>query len=127
MLFAYLFTRLDSILTIIHYLLPIFFIMVVGSFVAYLMMFEEKYVKKTTLIVTKNIFKKSLLTLCILLFIKVLLPTQKEAAFIWLAPKIVNNEDITDTAKNIPELAKLGTEYLKAILEDKVNAASRNS
>lgn len=38
-----------------------------------------------------------------------------------------NNEDITDTAKNIPELAKLGTEYLKAILEDKVNAASRNS
>ena len=53
--------------------------------------------------------------------IAMLLPTTKQAAFIWIAPQIVENGAVKDTVKNIPELTKLGTEYLKQLLEEKVN------
>lgn len=49
-----------------------------------------------------------------------LIPTTKQAAFIWVAPQIIENGAVKDTVKNIPELTKLGTEYLKELLKDKV-------
>lgn len=50
-----------------------------------------------------------------------LLPTTKQAAFIFIAPQIIENGDVKDTFKNIPELSKLGTEYLKEILKEKID------
>lgn len=55
------------------------------------------------------------------LSLAVLLPTSKGIAFIFVAPKIVENGDVKETFANIPELAKLGTEYLKDLLKEKVN------
>lgn len=49
-----------------------------------------------------------------------LLPTTKQAAFIWIAPQIVENGAVKDTVKNIPELTKLGTDYLKDLLKEKI-------
>ena len=57
----------------------------------------------------------------IALIIATLLPSTKQAAFIWVAPQIVENGAVKDTVKNIPELTKLGTEYLKQLLEEKTN------
>lgn len=54
-----------------------------------------------------------------------LIPTTKQAAFIWIAPQIVENGAVKDTVKNIPELTKLGTEYLKELLKEKVNDVAK--
>lgn len=48
------------------------------------------------------------------------LPTTKQAAFIWIAPQIVENGAVKDAVKNIPELTKLGTDYLKELLKEKI-------
>ena len=65
---------------------------------------------------------KTLITLeTIAIILSTLLPTTKQAAFIWIAPQIVENGAVKDTVKNIPELTKLGTEYLKELLKEKVN------
>lgn len=61
----------------------------------------------------------------VFLTIATLLPTTKQAAFIWIAPQIVENGAVKDTVKNIPELTKLGTDYLKELLKEKVNDSGR--
>lgn len=61
-----------------------------------------------------------LLTLITLVWLA-LVPSTRQAAFIWIAPQIVENGAVKDTVKNIPELTKLGTEYLKELLKEKVN------
>ena len=53
--------------------------------------------------------------------IKVLTPTTKQMAFIYIAPAIVNNKDIQETFKQMPELTNLGLEYLKETLKEKIN------
>ena len=40
-------------------------------------------------------------------------------AFIVIGPQIVENGYVKGTLKNIPELAKLGTDYLKGLLSEK--------
>lgn len=61
-----------------------------------------------------------LLTLIALAWLA-LVPSTRQAAFIWIAPQIVENGAVKDTVKNIPELTKLGTEYLKGLLKEKIN------
>lgn len=76
--------------------------------------------------VLKRFKIKGLYTLFISLFIiSMLLPTTKQAAFIWIAPQIVENGAVKDTVKNIPELTKLGTDYLKKLLKEKTNDSGR--
>ena len=60
----------------------------------------------------------------ILLGISMALPTTKQAAFIYVAPQIIENGAVKDTVKNIPELTKLGTDYLKELLKDKIKEQS---
>ena len=57
----------------------------------------------------------------VLLVFSQLIPTTKQAAFIYIAPQIIENGAVKDTVKNIPELTKLGTDYLKELLKEKVN------
>ena len=70
-----------------------------------------------------RIFKlKTMFTVSsILIGISMVLPTTKQAAFIYVAPQIIENGAVKDTVKNIPELAKLGTDYLKELLKEKIN------
>ena len=42
-------------------------------------------------------------------------------AFIYIAPAIVNNKDIQETFKQMPELTNLGLEYLKETLKEKID------
>lgn len=57
----------------------------------------------------------------ICMFLAIFVPTTKQAALIYIAPKVVNNEVI----ENAPEITKLGTEYLKELLKEKTNDIKR--
>lgn len=57
---------------------------------------------------------------CVFCSAETLLPSTKQAAFIYIAPQIIANGDVKDSIKAIPELAKLGTDYLKTMLKDKI-------
>lgn len=54
-----------------------------------------------------------------------LAPSTRQAAFIWIAPQIVENGAVKDTVKSIHELTKLGTEYLKELLKEKVDDVAK--
>lgn len=69
-------------------------------------------------------FFKSLLKiitpiLLISLMTSIFVPNQKQAAFIIAAPYVIENQDLKDAGKNTAEIIKLGTEYLKQVLEVK--------
>lgn len=55
------------------------------------------------------------------MLLAVFVPTTKQAALIYITPKIVNNEVI----ENVPEITKLGTEYLKELLKEKTDDIKR--
>lgn len=55
--------------------------------------------------------------ICITL-LNIFIPSQKQLAFIIAAPYIIENEDLQQAGKNTTEIIKLGTEYLKEILND---------
>lgn len=65
--------------------------------------------------------KISAILFAIFLSLAVLLPTSKGIAFIYVAPKLIENDNVKETFANIPELAKLGTDYLKELLKEKAN------
>lgn len=54
-----------------------------------------------------------------------LTPTTKQAAFIYIAPAIVNNQDIQKTIKKLPELSGLGLEYLGEILKEEIKETKK--
>ena len=65
--------------------------------------------------------KISAVLFAISLSFAVFLPSSKGIAFIYVAPKLIENNNVKETFANIPELAKLGTDYLKELLKEKVN------
>lgn len=69
----------------------------------------------------EKVRNKLAIAVCLLAGISVLVPSSKAIAFIFIAPQIIENGDVKDTFKNIPELTKLGTEYLKEILKEKID------
>lgn len=68
----------------------------------------------------RPLVKRTIGSFIICLSICIFVPSSKGIAFIYIAPQIIENGAVKDTVKNIPELAKLGTEYLKEILADKI-------
>lgn len=55
-----------------------------------------------------------------ILALYLLMPTTRQAAFIIIAPQIIENGEARGAIKNIPELAKLGTDYLKEVLRQRM-------
>ena len=66
----------------------------------------------------KKIGKVFYPVLALLVMLNTFVPSQKQLAFIIAAPYIVENEDLQQAGKNTTEIIKLGTEYLKEILND---------
>ncbi len=112
MLLAYLFTRLEDLKMISSMLA---FVLTFPVAIITVMCFEdglkEELNKPIKILYPVWVF-------FILLWAAI--PTTKEAAFIWIAPQIVENGAVKETVKNIPELTRLGTEYLKNVLKEKV-------
>lgn len=57
--------------------------------------------------------------------LSIIVPTTKEAAFIYIAPAIVNNQDLQKTVKQLPELSNLGMQYLNDILKQKISGEEK--
>jgi len=85
---------------------------------------QNRYLQYNENSLRRKLFSKlnkiSAVLFAISLSFTVFLPSSKGIAFIYIAPKIVENGDVKETFANIPELAKLGTEYLKDLLKEKV-------
>lgn len=105
---AYLLTRLDVINCFFEIVLAL------GSFFGFflLMGYYLNFGKKKSPAIFYVLF--------VLFFAagKILIPTTKQAAFIYIAPAIVNNKDIQDSLKKIPELTNLGLQYLGETLKE---------
>ena len=54
----------------------------------------------------------------LLVLLNTFIPNQRQLAFIIAAPYIIENEGLQQAGKNTTEIIKLGTEYLKEILND---------
>lgn len=75
---------------------------------------------------TKKFKSNFIISLCIItlgMIGKIFTPTIKEAAFIYIAPAIVNNQDIQKTIQKIPELSSLGLGYLGEIFKQEIKDA----
>lgn len=68
-----------------------------------------------------KVFKSVAPYLVVLSLLTTFFPSQKQLAFIIAAPYLLENQDIKDAGKNSAEIIKLGTEYVKDILKEKVN------
>jgi len=135
--YLYLFTKLGdlkSLLGIVGGLVSclFFIIALIASIVRYIdySSYDEdnKDVKQMYKLIKMS--KKYILYIafpCILL--AVFLPTQKQLAFIVVAPMVYNNGDIRDTVKEVPtifkNLTQLASEYLKEQIKELPNGGEK--
>lgn len=66
----------------------------------------------------KILCKRFIIVFAISITFVTFIPNQKQLAFIVAAPHIIENEDLQQAGKNTTEIIKLGTEYLKEVLND---------
>lgn len=122
----YWFTRLDSIATLLNWICaPTFILSVVTGVVSFVfwMVAADSKPGSTDEDKCKMICKKTMkicfcfvVLLFVFLSVKTLVPTQKEAAAIYLIPTIVNNEDVGTIAKQSSEILQLKlNEWIKDI------------
>ena len=134
----YLLTIVDDIKCVSTILAFFAFIAAVATSVIRIANIDEDIggIRHNTWHVTKETLRRRLYAnvnkVCITIFavtlsLAILLPTSKGIAFIYVAPKLIENNNVKETFANIPELAKLGTDYLKELLKEKVNDRQRDS
>ena len=122
----YLLTIVDSLTTFTGVIaLILSMILTVVTVVSLCEKYENiGYARKSDRIKVKLLEKlrnKLAVAVFILSVFTIFVPTSKAIAFIFIAPQIIENGAVKDTFKNIPELTKLGTEYLKEILKEKID------
>lgn len=126
---AYLLTRLDSVTGFLNFLsvICVGFLFIAG--ISYIFQAtdrsrfnSEKENEHLDNIKSKSthLIKYALPSLIVIVFLNSLIPNTKEAAFIYIAPKIVNNQDLQESLEKIPELSKLGLEYLSETLKKEI-------
>jgi len=142
---AYLFTQIDSLKNFSDFLLDILLIPSLVLFAVYIVcmiVLNVSDIQDNTKIDSENSmtsqFKKiitpllktpakiSVYAIPILLTISFFTPSQKQLAFIYIAPAIVNNKDIQKTLKSIPEISALGLQYLTETLKGEVKEIANN-
>lgn len=127
---AYLLTRLDVLNGIGISLLILSAIMAVISLASYTdanaSWSSEKTKRKSMPLFIKR--AKWFGTFALLgVMLVTLIPTTKEMAFIYIAPAIVNNQDMQDTVKKLPSISKLGLEYVEEILKSEIKEKVNNN
>jgi len=103
----YLWTRLD-IISFIFVLTAIISLVILGAVAAHSEIDER----------TKNKWIKNLaISLIISLTAVILIPSKKDAAMIYIIPKMAQSETFTEISKNTPEITKLAIDALKETLQ----------
>lgn len=114
---AYLLTRLDSLGQLFAAVVIISLIISFGVLMGFVDTHDTDKQKQFV----KKVWKITLPICFISLLFGSLIPTTKEAAFVYIAPKIINNKDFQETITKLPRLSNLGLEYLSDLLEEKNN------
>lgn len=113
----YLFAILPNICNTIAVLLGILMLPLILLTIGYVILTDldkdDDYYK-----LTRSVAKWFYPLYAVLLMLNTFVPNQKQLAFIIAAPYIIENEDLQQAGKNTTEIIKLGTEYLKEILDD---------
>ena len=113
----YLFAILPNICNTIAVLLGILMLPLILLTIGYVILTaldkDDDYYK-----LTRSVAKWFYPLYAVLLMLNTFIPNQKQLAFIIAAPYIIENEDLQQAGKNTTEIIKLGTEYLKEILND---------
>ena len=117
--YLYLFTRIDTlretsiVLTVTSIMLFVFSFIIQGAFEEYNTNNSTKFDKFRKVVAR-------VMTFSIIFF--VVIPTQKQVAFIITAPMIYNNSDVQETVKGLPKafnnLLQLGNQYLEETKEN---------
>jgi membrane-associated HD superfamily phosphohydrolase len=84
----------------------------VASFVVVALLVEDE------LDIIKKIIKKIIIAFCLFSILLILIPTKKDAAMIYIIPKISQSETFNTLSKETPEITKLALEALKETLLD---------
>lgn len=108
----YLWTRLD-IISFIFVLLTIISLIGLGVVLAHGEMIEMTQSKKAKNRWIKNLF----ITFIISLIAIVLIPSKKDAAMIYIIPKMAQSETFKEISNNTPEITKLAIDALKETLQ----------
>lgn len=114
MFYAYLFTRLDAIYKLLDFLSFIGIIFTIIFIIYKVAMIVDKDVVEVSL---SKLMNKLMVCASLVMLLNLLIPTTKEVAFIYIAPQLIENGAVKETIKAIPELSKLGIEYLNSKLE----------
>lgn len=122
---AYLLTRLDSLIGLGVSAMVLGGLGIIICIMAYGFTVDSYEATSESILQARIDFKRRIkyvipLLLCasiILTFI----PTTKETAFIYIAPAIVNNKDMQETMTKLPNISKLGLEYIEETLKDNIN------
>lgn len=133
----YLLTIVDDIKCVSTILALFAFIAAVATSVIRIANIEETIgdIRHNAWHVTKDTLRRRLYAtvnkFCITIFavtlsLAILLPTSKGIAFIYVAPKLIENDNVKETFANIPELAKLGTDYLKELLKSSMKDTDKS-
>lgn len=113
----YLFAILPNICNTIAVLLGILMLPLILLSIGYVILTDldkdDDYYK-----LTRSVAKWFYPLYVALLMLNTFIPNQRQLAFIIAAPYIIENEDLQQAGKNTTEIIKLGTEYLKEILND---------
>lgn len=113
----YLFTILPNINKTIDVLLGVLMIPLILLTIGYVLLADigedDDHYK-----LTRSIAKWFYPLYVAILLLNIFIPSQKQLAFIIAAPYIIENEDLKQAGKNTTEIIKLGTEYLKGVLND---------
>lgn len=115
---TYLFTRLDNLIAFFIFT-GIIFLLISFLILLSLTDISSSAEKTEKIIFIKKVWKVTLPITIISWFMVVFIPNTKEAAFIYIAPKIINNKDFQQTLTRLPKLTNLGLEYLNNLLEEK--------
>ena len=113
----YLFAILPNICNTIAILLGILMIPLILLTIAYVLLTDIGE-DDATYKLTRSVAKWFYPLYVVLLMLNTFIPNQKQLAFIIAAPYIIENEDLQQAGKNTTEIIKLGTEYLKGVLND---------
>lgn len=108
----YLWTRLD-IISFIFVLLTIISLIGLGVVLAHGEMIEMTQSKKAKNRWIKNLF----ITFIISLVAVILIPSKKDAAMIYIIPKMAQSETFKEISNNTPEITKLAIDALKETLQ----------
>ena len=115
----YLFAMLPNIKILLTIVIVVLFLFAIFGFIATAEnenTLTEENNEESDFRLTKLLFVLA----CVFSLITTFIPNQKQLAFIFAAPYIVENQQLQEAGKNSAEIIKLGTEYLKQSLSNEI-------